>query len=765
MEAVDPRHCAPCESRISGFDSRHCYPLLVDFPDPALIIDKNRRVVFFNRAMEMRLGSKDEFREPTYCTDILRPDLEENEQCLWSFCLEALNRTHIPLRLKNGSGRWTPVLASAGFAYDKNGEPSECLLILRDRVKESLSDDVKTNKLISLCGILDNFPTPFFAVDSNLIITHMNEELEQLTGFTRDEVLGKLSCASVLPTSQCGTDECLLKKVMGSRRPISGVLRRIRDRKGREFPVTVHATFLTNPDDEIIGAFGFLKDIGAYIEAESKIELLTEMTQEGILMVDEDYEIVFANSRMSEMIGRSKEELLGSDVRELLPPQHVEMMTELMKRPDQEQRVRFCSIIDPENGPRTSFDAFETCMAVIRIGKNIMACLYFRDLSKYIEIERELRKANSFLNNLIRSSMSGIVVLDTDGNCVIFNEGAERILGYKAEEVVGHSEVLRKIYSRELAREVMRRMRSSEYGPEGKLSTTRITLTRKDGQPIPVSFSAAIMKERDKEIGSVGIFLDLTEQVKIRRELEEARMQLIQAEKIASLGRMAAGIAHEINNPLGGILIFADLLLRDIGDKDPQWKQDLEEIINQTLRCKQIVTRLLEFSRQPLSQRIPFDPNYIIERCLDLFAHQTLFHNIEIVRDLAPGLPEIIGDPGQIQQVFTNLIINAGTAMDGRGRLTISSRLDAEANMVVLRVIDTGPGIPAAIKDKIFEPFFTTKRPGEGTGLGLSVAYGIIQQHGGRIEVADAPGGGAEFVLFLPLTPPEVCVEAVEDWQ
>ncbi len=400
--------------------------------------------------------------------------------------------------------------------------------------------------------------------------------------------------------------------------------------------------------------------------------------------------------------------------------------------------------------------------------------MYLRDLTERIEIERELRKANSFLNNIIQSSVDGIVVVDTKGNVLVFNEGAERILGYTASEVVGHSEVLLKFYDIDLAREMLRRIRSNEYGPPGKLNPTRISFTSKSGEEVPVDFSAAIIEEGGREIGSVGIFTDLREHERMRRELndlrenermrrelEETQRQLVQAEKIASLGRLAAGVAHEINNPLAGVLIYADILMKELEGKE-QLRKDLEEVISQTLRCKQIVARLLEFSRQSLDERVLFDVNEIIGHCVELLQHQSLFHNVEIILDLHSDLPQILGNPGELEQVITNLMLNATDAMEGRGRITISTQSGLDMKEVVLTFNDTGPGIPPEIKEKIFEPFFTTKPVGVGTGLGLSVVYGVIHRHGGSIEVSSRPETGTTFIIKLPLEPPEVIPEVAE---
>ena len=169
------------------------------------------------------------------------------------------------------------------------------------------------------------------------------------------------------------------------------------------------------------------------------------------------------------------------------------------------------------------------------------------------------------------------------------------------------------------------------------------------------------------------------------------------------------------------------------------------------MRCQQIVNRLLDFSRQTLGQKKLFDLNDVIHRCVELISHQAFFHNIKVVEDLDPLLPQIVGDPGQLQQVFTNLLLNAADAMRGQGQITIVSRPTPEGDGVLLSFTDTGPGIPPEIRDKIFEPFFTTKPPGKGTGLGLSIVYGVMQRHGGTIAAQSPPGGGTTFAIRLHL--------------
>lgn len=242
----------------------------------------------------------------------------------------------------------------------------------------------------------------------------------------------------------------------------------------------------------------------------------------------------------------------------------------------------------------------------------------------------------------------------------------------------------------------------------------------------------------------------LEQKVKARTE-ELAAMQntLVQSQRLASLGKLAAGIAHEINNPLGGILVLSSLVLEDLKEPDPH-RENLQEVIKQTMRCRDIVKGLLQFSRQEEGRTEYVKVNTILNSTLSLIEKQALFHNVEVIKNFDPELPEVLGDGSQLQQVFMNIVLNAVQAMKEIGVLTITTCLDPKNDMVVIEIADTGPGIPDDIIDRIFDPFFTTKEVGEGTGLGLSIAYGIITKHHGRMTVKSKVGEGAIFTIKLP---------------
>lgn len=234
------------------------------------------------------------------------------------------------------------------------------------------------------------------------------------------------------------------------------------------------------------------------------------------------------------------------------------------------------------------------------------------------------------------------------------------------------------------------------------------------------------------------------------RSLEINRMQtqLHRSEKLASLGNLVAGIAHEINNPLSGVLLYASIVNND-SRLDPALKTDLERIITETRRCAEIVKQLLEFSREAVPHRDAVSLNALLENIIKLLHHQLVFENIDVVRRFDPGLPAVFVDSNQIQQVFVNLVINACHAMPEGGSLTITTMRSLDGAYACAEIADTGCGISEENLRRIFDPFFTTKS--EGTGLGLSISYGIVENNSGIIEVKSRLGEGTAFIVMLPL--------------
>jgi two-component system NtrC family sensor kinase len=257
-----------------------------------------------------------------------------------------------------------------------------------------------------------------------------------------------------------------------------------------------------------------------------------------------------------------------------------------------------------------------------------------------------------------------------------------------------------------------------------------------------------------------------------RRDSETDRLnqQLLQAGKLASIGELSAGVAHEINNPLAIILTERQLLqdaARQAGIADPDFKEQFEDSMSQidiqVQRCKRITHNLLRFSRRTQSMIDTVDLNAFIREVIELMEREARSSGIKFFSELDGRLPPFSSDPSQLQQVFLNLITNAIDAHDGMpyGTIRIKTEADPARQQVAVTVADTGAGIPAKNLSRIFDPFFTTKAVGKGTGLGLSICYSIIRRLGGNISVQSEPGKGTEFKILLPLTPPKELLESL----
>ena len=364
-------------------------------------------------------------------------------------------------------------------------------------------------------------------------------------------------------------------------------------------------------------------------------------------------------------------------------------------------------------------------------------------------LEEKLQRSNAFLRNLILSAVDGIISSDKKGKILIFNDAAEKVFGYTVDEALNHLNV-RNIYPDNNAYEVMRNLRSDDYDGKGKLKSYKVDVISKYGEIIPIMLNASIIYENGEEIATIGFFHDLREELRMKEELEKTQLQLLQAEKMSSLGKLAAGVAHQLNNPLGGITLFAKLLLEEY-DLEEGAKEDLQRILRDAKRCRDTVKELLEFTRQTRHLMRPHDINRALTRTLFLLESQTLFHNIEIVKDLNASLPLVLVDIQQLYHLFMNIILNAAQAMGGKGTLTVKSLLLEKEEQVCIEISDTGPGISKENLPHIFEPFFTTKEEGQGTGLGLSLAYRIVQNHGGHIRAESSPGKGTTFSIELPI--------------
>ncbi len=357
---------------------------------------------------------------------------------------------------------------------------------------------------------------------------------------------------------------------------------------------------------------------------------------------------------------------------------------------------------------------------------------------------KELKMMMDYLQNILDNSADMIITTDTENNVVEFNKGAEDILGYSQRETVGKPLCEFFVNPEHCA------FLLEKVNQEGKISNHETQFITKQKKTIDISLTLSQLKDSaGSTMGTVGISKDIS-------EFKRTQAQLIQAGKLAGIGQLAAGIAHEINNPLTGVLGYAKRLMKKAEDEEltkikafEPFPKEIKLIADSAMRCKKIIDGLLKFSRTSDMASAGVNMNEVIEESLVLFGNQLSSQNIELVKILDSHISTICANHTQMQQVCTDIIINALQAMPGGGKLTIATR-PKNSTALEIEFTDTGEGIPRENLTKIFEPFFTTREPGKGTGLGLYMIYRILQEHHGRIEVKSEVGKGATFIITLP---------------
>jgi len=463
-----------------------------------------------------------------------------------------------------------------------------------------------------------------------------------------------------------------------------------------------------------------------------------------LIVVSKDFEILAANHGSD---GKSRTDIIGKQCYQVFHDRISPCISCAVKEAVQTGKPTLMP--KPEDCPDLSqIPCFYSYP--IYSGKNIEAFVSMDfDLPAVGELENRLKQSSALLRNLIFSAVDGVISADKKGKLLIFNEMASEVFGYTEDEALSQMNI-RDIYPDDLAYKVMEQLRSSEHGGKGKLKSYQVDSLAKNGETIPITLDASILYENGKEVASIGFFHDLREELKIKEKLEKTRLQLMQADKMSSLGKLAAGVAHQLNNPLGGITLFTKLVLEEY-DLPEGARKDLQRILKDAERCRDTVKELLEFTRQTRHFMQPQDVNKSIERTLFLLENQTLFHNIKIEKNMAPSLPPILADTQQLNHMFMNLIINAAQAMEGEGDLTLKTSKSQHKDLIKIEISDTGSGIAEDILPHIFDHFYTTKEEGKGTGLGLSMVYSIVENHGGKITAKSKLGQGTTFIIEFPI--------------
>ena len=371
------------------------------------------------------------------------------------------------------------------------------------------------------------------------------------------------------------------------------------------------------------------------------------------------------------------------------------------------------------------------------------------DQTQRKQMEKDIKEAHDFLYNIVQSSPNAIIATDMKGSVIIWNPAAEEILGYSAEDVTGKMNIER-VYVEQMAPKIMQLTRGPEFGGIGRLRSYPIIYVTKSGQHIEGDLSSAILYDtKGTEVAFLSIFVDLEERLAMEYRLRRTQEQLLQSEKLAAMGRLISQIAHELNNPLYGIMNTLELLKTEVTPQSKR-RRILEMALSETTRLTDMLHKMLSFSKPDQEAKRSVDINTIVEEVLLLHEKQLRENGIRLSISLGEGLCRTYASKNQLRQVFLNMISNARDAMPEGGTLTVTT--DSLMENISIKISDTGIGIPKENLGKIFEAFYTTKDDVKGVGLGLSVCFGFIKDHGGDIEVESEPGVGTVFTIILPGT-------------
>jgi PAS domain S-box-containing protein len=506
---------------------------------------------------------------------------------------------------------------------------------------------------------------------------------------------------------------------------------------------------IINESGRVIKLFGTVQDITERKQAEERYRILFDTNIDGLCVMDETMKVLLVNEATARIFGfESAEEVLEVNPFDFIPSQErervLETITKDMFENDKKQANEFQLV--NKAGKEVWISAVG---AVVEYQGKPAGLISFRDITERKRAEEALRQSEEKHRTILEEMDEGYYEQDLASNLTFVNDSMSRLLGYSREELIGMDY---RVYVP--AHDVKRRYEAwnKVYRTGKPLRWISLGNIRKDGTLRFVEDSVLPLRnDKGEIIGFRGVSHDVTQ----RKQAEEERRQLEQkaqvTSRLASVGEMAAGVAHEINNPLTGVIGYAQLLM-DRGDIPSDIRSDLAAINDGAQRVASIVKRLLVFSRQVKPERRDVDINELIESTLALRAYHLRVNNIKVTIQLAPDLPETVADPGQIQQVLLNLIVNAETEMKlarGKGKLLIKT--EKVDNTIRISFKDNGPGIAKKNLDRIFDPFFTTREVGQGTGLGLSLCHGIVAEHNGKIYAESKPGKGATFIVELPV--------------
>jgi PAS domain S-box-containing protein len=584
--------------------------------------------------------------------------------------------------------------------------------------------------------LIDSFDDPACAVSLDGTLRTVNKRITEITGVTYSELIGRKIYDFVDEPTQAEIERNL-GRFLEKRRWAGSVLVRLKNSsRPRYFECALNEIV---KGDEIVGASMLGRDITEQREKEMRFTELFETLQEGVYFSTPDGHLLDANPALVNMLGYvEKRDLLAAEPEAL---NFDSGQPVLGRAVDDRGGVRTREIkLRRKDGSAAIF--LDSSRAVWDASGNIIRYQgTLVDITEKRKMERQLAQQEEFHGRLLESFPDLILVVDLQERYTFVSARARELLGYEPQEMLG-----KKISQIENHSPEMAALYHTVISGKQAFASTEYASRHRDGSGRTMRAAGSQLVDAEGKIS--GVIFSVRD-ITVERKLEQ---QIVQSERLAAMGAMIGGVAHELNNPLTSIMGVSELL-QDTETNETSRKQ-LAMLQQQARRAAEIVQNLTYFSRPPAAGKSRINLVEVVERTLNLHAYSLRKNNITVDFLKEAGVPYALGDPHQLMQVFLNLILNAEHAIrEVRDKGTLRIRLGSGEGSVWVSFHDDGPGIPKEILSSIFDPFYTTKRPGRGTGLGLSICKSVLKEHNGSVEAANASDGGAVFTVTLPMSP------------
>ncbi len=726
-------------ARSSRHGEEYFQSLIENAHDAIAVIDGDGKVSYESPSFQHMLGYKYKERVGKNSFELVHPDDVPKAAELFAKLIENPSitiHTEIRARHSDGSLRTLEVVGRNLLDDQVVGGivANFCDITDRKRADEELriKENAVENSLgaVAMCDMEGN-------------ITYVNQACLTLWGWDKKEELVGENYRVFLDLDEVTVENA---RATMEKRIWEGELV-TKGKDGEERHVQVHGGVVTDDNGNPVQVISSFSDITerreveeALRKSEEKFRHFVEEMNDGYCVI-QDSRIAFANARIAEMFGYTLEEAIGRAIHDLVPSGIVKELARVHARRQRGDVVppQYETVLTRKDGTECPVEFGARLMEYE--GKPAVSVV-IRDITERKLLEEALRESETRFRKIFEEAALGIVLVDLKGKPIEINPAWQRLIGYGVEEL--RSMAGRKYLHPEDALEDSALFKEMLAGKREQYHIERRYICKNGGVIWVHQHLSIVRGARGEPLFFIAMMEDITDRKKMEQQLQLTG-------RLAAVGELAAGVAHELNNPLAAVQAFAQLL-NDRNDLDETARNDVEIIYREAQRASKITGNLLSFAYQRKLDKSLISINEAVERSLELYAYPMKVSNIVVTTDLDPVIPMTMADFHQMQQVFVNIINNAKQAVvdaHGGGRLYVKT--EKMGDVIRMTFIDDGPGISQENQKRIFDPFFTTKDVGKGTGLGLSICYGIVESHGGRIYVESVPGEGAKFVVEIPI--------------